>query len=230
MKELQDIVSNQIAAMIEDGTVEEMIKNKLQSTIQDVISDSMRSYGDFGKGIRSKVDESLNASLSKVSLPEYNKFIADTILESYAEGLNAHAKEQVKSILDEKLAPAPKVISAGELLATIGRHWEDDARNNGHEEIEVEWDSRENTICITATHPEYDWKKVKVTLYNHSQDNKRNYTIGYINEDNRTISGCITGATHGYGVSGYLYKLYCAGTVITELDDEYGESIYVGFD
>ncbi len=54
--------------------------------------------------------------------------------------------------------------------------------------------------------------------------------VGYISEDSRTISGCITGATYAKGLAGYFYKLYCMETKITNFDEVFGDSVYVGYD
>ncbi|MCX9562876.1 hypothetical protein IG518_10180, partial [Vibrio cholerae] len=52
MKELQQIVNEQINTMITNGAIEQMIADKLNVTVKECINEAMRSYGDFGKSIK----------------------------------------------------------------------------------------------------------------------------------------------------------------------------------
>ncbi|WP_417536369.1 hypothetical protein [Methylophaga sp.] len=230
MKELQQIVNEQINTMITNGTIENMIAEKLNNTIKECVDDSMKCWGDFGKGIKAKIAESINCSLSRVTIPEYNTFISQLVLESYTEAMNEHGKAHMKELLDQHLAPAPKEITAQDMLNEIKKYWEDSARENDHDEIEIEWKERDSAFYMKVKHPEWDWQFIEVSFYNHSEADENTYHIGYINEDDKTISGCITGATHALGLAGYFYKLYCAKTKITGLSKVYGEDIYVGWD
>ncbi len=230
MKELLQIVNEQINTMITNGSIEQMIAEKLNSTINECVSDAMRSYGAFGKSIKLKIEESINASLSQVTIPEYNKFISDMVMESYTLAMNETSKAHMKELLDQHLAPVEKEMTAQKLLENIEGYWQNEAREHGHEEIGIEWERRNGAIYMKVVHPEYNWKSITLTFYSHNEDNSNIYHIGYINEDKKQISGCITGATYALGLAGFFYKLYCAQTKITGFDDVYGDDIYVGFD
>ncbi|HGE5984791.1 TPA: hypothetical protein ACGG8H_003386 [Vibrio cholerae] len=230
MKELQQIVNEQINTMITNGAIEQMIADKLNVTVKECINEAMRSYGDFGKSIKGKIEESINASLNHVSIPEYNKFISDLVLESYTEAMNSCAKEQMKKLLDEHLAPAPKQMTAAEVLSEIRRYWEDEAREYGHYQIEIDWEKRDTAIYMNVKNPQYDWNFINITFYNHAENDPNTYHIGYISEDERTISRSITGATHALGLAGFFYKLYCASTKFTGFDEALYENIYLGDD
>lgn len=230
MKELQQIVNEQINAMITNGDIETMIATKLNETIKECVSDAMRSYGDFSKTIKAKIEEAINADLSNITIPEYNTFISQLVLESYTTTMNEQGKAHMKELLDEHLAPVPKEITAQGLLNKVKEYWGDSAREDGHEEIEIEWEEGSTAIYMKVKNPVWDNQFIKVTFYNHREADSNTYHIGYINEDDQAISGCISGATHAMGLAGYFYKLYCAGTKITELSKVFGDDIYVGFD
>lgn len=144
--------------------------------------------------------------------------------------MNATAKAQMKKLLDEHLEPVPAEMTAQELVDEVQNYWGNEAREKGYEEIEIDWDERDGTIEFKAKHPHWDWKFISVTFYNHREANNATYHIGYIAEDDRTISGCITGATHALGLAGFFYKLYCAGTKITGFEKVYDDNIYIGWD
>lgn len=230
MKELQQIVNEQINTMITNGSIEKMIATKLNETIKECVNDAMRSYGDFGKTIKAKIEDAINADLNNVTIPEYNTLIAQLVLESYTEAMNEQGKAHMKELLDTHLAPVPKEITAQQLLNEIQKHWENSIREDGGDEIEIEWGESSSAVYMKAKNPCCEWNALKVTFYNHGEPDKDIYHIGYINEDDKTISGCISGATYALGLAGYLYKLYCAGTKITGLSKVYGDSIYFGWD
>ncbi|MGF1760608.1 hypothetical protein L4D76_22330 [Photobacterium sagamiensis] len=48
-------------------------------------------------------------------------------------------------------------------------------------EIEIEWEERDSAIYMTAKHPEFDFDSLKISFYNHGEQNCQ-YHIGYINE------------------------------------------------
>lgn len=230
MKELQQIVNEQINAMLTSGSIEQMIAEKLNSTINECVSDAMRYYGDFGKSIKSKIEESINSSLSNITIPEYNKFICDMVIESYTQAMNESSKAHMKELLDKHLAPVAKEMTAQQLLEQIEQYWQEDTRENGHHKINIAWSRRTSAIYMKVINPEYEDQSIEVTFYNHRENDSNTYHIGYIKEDENKISGCITGATHALGLAGFFYKLYCAQTKITGFDDVYGDDIYVGFD
>lgn len=226
MKELVEIVNNQISSMLNEGVIEEMIQERLNEAIKEAINQSMRSYGDFGKALETKISEPLNHALQNVTLPEYNHFIANAVSEAFIETLNESGKAHVLEIMSNKFKPVPKELTAIELLEEIGSYWRDEARNHGHEEIQVNWDRSDDIYYLEIVHPKHSWNSLRVTLFEHQ--NQGQYYIGYINEDDVTISRCISGATHALGLTGYLYQLYCAGTTVTGLETEYGKNIYIG--
>ncbi len=230
MKELQQIVNEQINVIVTSGSIEQMIAEKLNATIKESVRETMQSYGSFGKSIKSKIEESINSSLSNITIPEYNKFICEMVMECYTQAMNETSKAHIKELLDKHLAPVAKEMTAQQLLEQIEQYWQEDARENDHHKINIAWNRRTKAIYMKAINPEYEDQSIEVTFYNHREDDSNTYHIGYINEDKKQISGCITGATYALGLAGFFYKLYCAQTKITGFDDVYGDDIYVGFD
>ncbi|MGR5294776.1 hypothetical protein ACPV5U_08720 [Vibrio mediterranei] len=226
MKELQQIVNEQINTMITAGVIEEMIEARLTKAVSESIDNSMRTYGDFGKVLQGKIDESLNNAISNVTLPEYNKFIGDVVSESYAKVLNDTCKKQLVELVHEQIEMPKETMTMEELLDEVARYWRGDA-DYYTESIDVEWSDSHGTHLVLK-HPEYDWKSIKIDMYDHEADGV--FTIGYLSE-NDTRSKKFTSvldSTYAMGLAGYLYKLYCAKTKITNVSDVYGEDIYLG--
>ena len=227
MKEIQQVVSDKINAMVIDGSIQQMIEEKLEGLVSECISQSMRSYGEFGQALKQAVDHSIGTTISRVSLPEYNKFVAELVTESYQAALKKEAADHLKILLDEQLKPVPTEITAAEILKEIEEYWIEDARQTDHEEIKLDWKQSDSAIYLTIKHPEHDFNSIELSLYNYRQSEGR-YYIGYISENERHISGGLSGATHAMGLVGYFYKLYCRETKISGLNEVFGDNIDVG--
>ncbi|MCL1124121.1 hypothetical protein [Shewanella surugensis] len=229
MKELHDIVTNKIGNMVEDGTIEQLIENKLESLLAETVNDAMKSYSSFGKALKESIEKSIGTSLNRVSFPEYNHFVSQLVVEKYSEVLSKEAASNIDALLKEELKPVPDAIDVQVLIDETKKYWEEAAHSEGKDEIDIEWRESDNAIYMTLKHPEYDSNSIKISFYNHGEENNV-YHIGYINEDDRVISSGIGNATHAMGLAGYFYKLYCKQTKIHRLNDIYDEAIYVGCD
>ena len=178
MKELQQVVNAQIEKMIDDGSVENMIAEKIKDSIKSAIDDSLKSYSDFGRALKDKVEESLNQSINRISLPEYNKFISDVVISSFEGVLEEQGKTQIKELLEGSLKPVPKDISATDLLGEVKEIWSDCQPE--YNEIEADWDQSDNSILIRFKHPEYNFENVNITFYNFGEESENIYHVGYI--------------------------------------------------
>ncbi len=69
MKELNEIVTTKLTTMIDDGSIEKMIEERLEKLMQETIKSAMESYSDFGKSLTRTIESSIGISLSKVSFP-----------------------------------------------------------------------------------------------------------------------------------------------------------------
>ncbi len=228
MKELHEVVNSHITSMIENGALNDIIAERLNQAIKESVDDSMRSYGNFGKALKEKMNASLNHALKNVTFPEYNKFVSDVAIQAYSDVLNEQTKPQVTETIKNYLEPVPKEITAQNLLDKVAEYWRQTCNEEGHEEIEIEW-SDSHGMHLKIKHPEYDWETIKISCYDHRDAGI--FSIGYLSEERSgCLSGTLNGATHNNGLRGYLYKLYCAGTTISGFDAVYGESVHIGWD
>lgn len=228
MKELNEIVTTKLAAMIDDGSIEKMIEERLESLMQDTIKSAMQSYSGFGKSLTKSIEDSIGISFHKVSFPEYNHFVAQLVQEKYGQALDQHAAPLLEELLKDALSPVPAELNAQEMLDEVKSCWAHNARSEGHDVIEIEWLEHNASIYMTLKHPEYEDDTLRISFYNHGETEGQ-YHIGYINEGDQLISGSITGATYAMGLAGYFYKLYCRQTKISGLMDVFGQNIEVAY-
>ncbi|WP_018694225.1 hypothetical protein [Algicola sagamiensis] len=226
MKELQDVVTNKMNEMIADGTLECMLRKALEKTVQEVVDKSMRSYGEFGKALGSLVNKTMALSLEQVSLPEYNNFLADCVNETLNEILETEGKQQVLRLLSEKMGAAPEAIHIHEVFKEITTRWRSDAESEQESEITLEW--RRGTCdftYLTLKHPGCDFEDIHLSLDRAAHSNS--YYIYSVRENTTAATDKAANSSDLYTLTQYFYKLYCRKTMITGIDDAYGEDLYI---
>ena len=215
MKELTAMITDRLNHMVESGKIKKIIDNQLNATVSDILNDSMRSYSDFGKLVKEKLQESLNNAICGVSFPEYSKFISDQVVTATNEKLSAAAMESLQEQLKEIFEPIAKEMKPSELLHQIGRHFDHDSHAVEFEDgpyLPIDWDINDDETAITLS------IKDTITVRFYDFRNKNEWYIGYIEDDmNRVITKGVEGATHAMGLAGYLYKAYCTGTIFPDL-------------
>lgn len=216
MKELNELIIARMNNMTESGAIQQLIDKQLEDSVKEILKDSLRSYSDFGKAIKEKLSESLAGAVEKVTFPEYNKFISDTVVGCVSAHMNEHVVAGIQEQIKEVLQPVPKEITGEKFLSELGRFFDHDSTGVEFEDgpyILPEWGMNTDATAVYMKVED----QFKVTFYDHKKSG--NWYIGYIEDDSeRHITADLGGATHTYGVIGYLYKLYCTGTIFTGID------------
>lgn len=231
---LVETVTETLSAMIEGDVVKNVITKQLESTIADIVRDSMRSYSDFGKIISEKVNSVINVAANNVELPEYTKFVSDVVIKQFDQVLQEQAKTQLTELIESELGALPLgVMSSTQLFDKIRDCFTSDEYQEEREiEVTVEGGGDSDAIYITINDKE-ESDQTKISLYNFGNKDKSNYYIGYIDTGKYTSR---TTGKHERSFNTYcmnkldqfLFRLYCAQTKIdiTELSDI--ESFCVG--
>ncbi|MBV1842222.1 hypothetical protein [Photobacterium ganghwense] len=155
MKELNEIVTTKLTAMIDDGSIEKMIEERLESLMQDTIKSAMQSYSGFGKSLTKTIEDSIGISLNQVSFPEYNHFVAQLVQEKYGQALDQHAAPLLEQLLKDELSPVPAELHAKEVLKVIKECLEESTTAKLAKEIEVHWYQTGTSICMKIFYPDY---------------------------------------------------------------------------
>lgn len=79
--ELEKVVQDEFNKIVENGTVQKLIANRLEKTLDDIIEDSLRSYSDFGKNLKTLIGEAIKVDLTKLSLLDYNTIVTSIVKE-----------------------------------------------------------------------------------------------------------------------------------------------------
>lgn len=133
MQDFSAAVNTAMQDMINNGKIEEIIKAKLEKTVESAIDDALRSYSDFGKQLSKHIQDSLKVDVTNVNLQEYGKTVLGLV-----EGLvNKHIQHATQGKLLEQLndlfESPPAKVTLQELIDSYKGEEEDEAHSDGHE-------------------------------------------------------------------------------------------------
>ena len=219
---LVETVNNTLSELIEGDVVKNIIAKQLESTITNIVADSMRSYSDFGKVIKEKINQVVHLAASNVELPEYTKFVSGVVLEQFDKVLQEQSKDQLTKLIQSELGELPNgIVTAYQLFQKIEESFQPEEYE---EEREIEVCLENGTygsIYIKITDEENS-EEIKLSLYAHGKD-KKTFNIGYIESGgwNSRKTSTSERSFNTYcmdKLEQFLFRLYCAQTEIDMTD------------
>lgn len=209
------IINDKLAELKEEGYVEKIIKKQLESTIKDIVEDSLRSWSDFGKGLKEQVQNQLQINLDRLDLPSYNELIIQTVKGELERSVHDLGVTKMQEQLQELLGTAKDSVKFSEIIKEMV---EDEVELNDLEyedvkEITVHADINK-TLSFIYFDPEPDTSNYRCK-YRMTLDKEGCVTSVQIADttfDQKTIMGGL------YGLNRTLFKLYTHGTKVI-MDD-----------
>lgn len=138
---IQEQVQSALDNIVASSTIEKIIAQKVEKTIEDILDDSLRSYSDFGKKLQEVVKQSLQIDLSKISTLGYQQIVVDIVKQKLQEAALTHISEPIEKALNEVIAPFEK--RTYKLSEIIEKY------------KEYEWDSSDDDEVEISLHVEY---------------------------------------------------------------------------
>jgi len=99
--ELEKVVQDTINNMVSSGKVTEMIEKHLTNTVDEIVKDALRSYGDFGKSIKDAVNKCLNIDLNNMKLLDLSVVINKTINEQLSQSIDKNLLKSVNETIKD---------------------------------------------------------------------------------------------------------------------------------
>lgn len=92
---IENCVQEKFQEIVSSGFIEEQIKKALEKTVAESIEESLRSWSDFGKELKSKISEAVKIEKLELKLPEYNQLVCNWIIEMINDQLIADSRKQI---------------------------------------------------------------------------------------------------------------------------------------
>lgn len=117
--DLNLMINDSLAELKNEGFVERVVKAQLQKTIESLVHDTLRDYSEFGKGLKSKIEEQLRINLGNLDIPSYNLLIVETIKHHLNAVIHEQGVNRMKEQLDEISLHAKEEYKLSELMKEL---------------------------------------------------------------------------------------------------------------
>lgn len=213
--DMQKSVDSAMANLVESGKIEKMIEDRLEKTIKDLIDDALKSYSDFGKELKAKIEQAVKINFKEFSLPEYNTVIGNHVISIIQDTMYPVAKAAIEENLKKFFKPLEKdsytFSEIVELYKEAARQWHDaepgerftariEEKNGGFTYISIDQKPNQSRYQCQFRIGIHGGKIF--SLYIDGSDAARSKNPGY----------------HGFGDT--LFKMYAAGVTIIDDDED----------
>ncbi|MER2169896.1 MAG: hypothetical protein ABS938_04585 [Psychrobacillus psychrodurans] len=225
MMDLNLIVNNTLSDLKEEGYIEKIVKSQLEKTLKEIVEDSFRSYGDFGKTLKEEIKKQMDINLGKLDIPSYNQVIINTIKAELERSVHEEGAKKIQEQMQELLGTSQKEYKLSELIQKIV---EQDCELNeldydDYKEITVIVEDKYNSKYIYID-PEEDisWYQCKYKLTLDDDMTVTRAEIGDKSFDNKVIMGGL------YGADSIIFKMWTRGAklIIDNYETEFSNPEY----
>lgn len=141
---LQQLLADRVSAYAASDRPQELIDAGIDKLFKDVVDDTFRSYGDFGKAIKDAVKEALPANVTDMfELTRYNALIAEALKQRWqsaavSETLMVKATAAIDEVLRNDFVSGE--VSLRKLLETFVEHHKEQAAEDHWERPEIRFE------------------------------------------------------------------------------------------
>lgn len=229
MKELTNLVDAAVDKALDKSAIETAINQHVQKAVNVTVEQSLRSYGKGFKAIEEKIEESIVASVSQIDIQPHHKMISDMVMACIGESIQASLLDRINGAIKENLLPAPKTITMQEVVDPIINKWREEAGEcpcDDTYDADAHYEYKESKYGVEFR----IWKKHYISGYLSSSEKEDTPTVRfYVSKRTKKISIMYANGdnvhTYNFGTTVYreemwLYQLYAAGTIITDIEDQ----------
>jgi hypothetical protein len=116
MMDLNKLVNESLVKIEQEGFVQRVVEKQLKGTIESIVNDLFRSYGDFGKNLEQEIKLNLSVDLKKLNLAGYNVMVLNAVQEELDKVVHTQGIEKIKESLANLLSEVPKEYKLSELI------------------------------------------------------------------------------------------------------------------
>lgn len=221
--DIQVIVQQQLEKIIQEGKLEAIVRAKVEKTIEEVVQDMVRSYSDFGKGLKEELTKAFKIDFERISMVDYNSIVTSIVKEHLDKHLMLYVKEPIANEIKEYVGALDK--REWKLSEIVERFKKDEISD------EDRYGGGEITVIVEksnygSTHIHFDEMRGKKSYeceYKMSLDTKSGIPYSFDIREYGSHRGDIRyGSLHGE-FSKFFFRLYAqkATIKVDNFDTEY---------
>ena len=219
--EVDKIVNSKVKSMIDSGAIVEMIDEKIESVVSDVIDRELSSCSDFGKNLKEYINKSVQVNFDDLGFEGYNEHLLRVISKVYKNSLDSEHLEKVKKITEEMLANPPEVVTFSELVEAVKEKAKDHVLRNVENDDYESVTHEDDITCIIKDRTDNFFTYIYLDPESGVSDYSCAYQIGIskTSGDMKIFSLSIKGEDSKdifigktYGMERLLFKAKCASS------------------
>ncbi|OMC83339.1 hypothetical protein [Viridibacillus sp. FSL H8-0123] len=224
--DLNLIVNNTLSDLNKEGYVEKIVKAQLEKTLKNIVEDSFRSYGDFGKTLKEEIKNQMDINLKQLDIPSYNQVILNTIKAELERSVHEEGAQKIQEQIQELLGTSKEDYKLSELIKEMV---EDEVELNelDYESIKeitviVEKKFSSSTYVYLDPESDVDWYRCKYKITLDEDGTVSRAEVGETSFDNKVIMGGM------YGLNATLFKIWTRGSklIIDNYETEFSNPEY----
>ncbi|PZT51988.1 hypothetical protein [Paenibacillus silvae] len=220
---LNNMVNDAMQSIKEEGIVEQIVRKKIEKTLESIVDDVFSSYSEFGKSLKEAVKENLNVDISRLDLPSYNTLVLQVVKEKLDVITHTQGVEKLKHQMDELLADVKPEYKLSELIEKW-KESESEYEERDGEEFSLHIGDSSYSSTWVHLDPEPDTEKYQCRYAMLVRDDA---TVSCLKIDDKEINA----KKIMYGLDGPgkdLFKIYAHGSKL--LIDKDQVDLYYGND
>lgn len=95
--DIAKIAQEKIELMVQEGAIEKMVETNIRKSVESIVNDMFRSYGDWSKKIEEALKQKLEINLDNLDIKSYNAMVVSTIEGCLTDTIAKDSLELVKS-------------------------------------------------------------------------------------------------------------------------------------
>ena len=225
--EIQKIATDKIAELEANGELKKVIENRVEQTLKDVIDYELREYGDFGVSLKNAVKQSLQNV--RVTLPEYNLYVAEVVQRKFQEVLKSDLTNNLEALLTEVIPTVEATVNMSTIFARLEKEFKYGLLENNIDTIEIRSEESNSGVFrhlqVDVSFSEDHDESVMLNFISYKNEP---WTISSIHESGRVISHPKNLLGHMSELAKFFFPYYAMRTQFNfdcEIDD-----IYFGYD
>ncbi|MEG1256645.1 hypothetical protein [Clostridium sp.] len=119
MIDLNKIVNDTLVQMEEENYVEKVVKSTLEKTIASLVEDVFRSYSDFGKNLKTHIEENLNINFRNLGIEGYNGLVLAAVQEQLDKAITIQGIDKIKESMNDMLKDTKDEYTLTEIIEKL---------------------------------------------------------------------------------------------------------------
>lgn len=223
---LEKLFTDSMNKYLESGKLEEVIDQKIEKTMTDIVDSIFAWNGDLYKNMKQKMTESMAVNFNDLTLPMYNHLILEHIQNTVNDTVTEKALPGITERIEAILQSEPKDYKLSEILAELAETVDglEDLDYGESHEMSLHIDNTYNlTVIYFDERPDLDDYECKYRIFLSSDKTISSATIRgreYANKNQIGADFHIKQVLDGlYGIDETLFKIYVSGSRL-DVDEE----------